>query len=143
MPVTIPTTHRDLLTGTAHGVLSTLLPDGQPHSTVVWVDCDEGTVLINTTLQRQKGRNMQRNPHVTLLVVDPANASRWIEIRGRVVEMTCQRAEEHADMLTRRYSSGRQQRFYGDVFPAELRNQETRVRVRIEPIHIATDAIFK
>ncbi len=143
MSKTIPATHRDLLTGRVHGILSTLLPDGQPHSTVVWVDCDDEHVLINTTLQRQKGRNMQRNPRVSLLVVDPKNASRWIEIRGRVVEMTADGAEAHADTLTRRYSDGRQQHFYGDIYPVEVRGKETRVIVRIEPIHIATDAIFK
>ncbi len=143
MPMTIPASHRDLLTGRAHGVLSTVLPDGQPQSTVVWVDCDHQYVLINTTLQRQKGRNMQRNPRVSLLVVDPEHTSRWIEIRGSVVAMTSDGAEEHADALTQRYSGGRQQHFYGDVFPAELRHKETRVIVKIEPRHFALDAIFR
>ncbi len=142
MSILIPATHRDLFTGTAHGVLSTMLPDGQPHSTVVWVDCDDQFVLLNTTLERQKGRNMQCNPRVSLLVVDPANSSRWIEIRGRVVEMTRNGAEAHADTLTQRYSCGRQRRFYGDIYPVEQRHKETRVIVRIEPTHIARDAIF-
>ncbi len=143
MSTTIPATHRDLLTTPVHGILATMLPDGQPQSTVVWVDWDDRHVLIHTTLDRQKGRNMRRNPRVSLLVVDPAHDNRWIEIRGRVAEITSIGAEAHADALTQRYTGGRKRHFYGDVYPVEQKDKETRVIVRIEPIHIATDAIFK
>jgi hypothetical protein len=76
-------------------------------------------------------------------VVDPKNSGRWIEIRGRVVEMTTAGAEAHADCLTERYSRGRKHRFYGDVHPEERRYQETRVIARIEPVKISLDAVFK
>ena len=143
MSATIPATHRDLFTAPVHGILSTMLPDGQPQSSVVWVDCDDQHVFINTTLERQKGRNMRRNPRVSLLVVDPQHSNRWIEIRGRVADITSNGAQAHADALTRRYSGGHKQHFYGDVYPVEQKHQETRVIVRIEPIHITVDAIFK
>ncbi len=143
MLATIPTTHLDLLTTRVHGVLSTMLPDGQPQCTVVWVDWDDRHVLVNATLERQKGRNMQRNPRVSLLVVDPEQTGRWIEVRGRVTEMTPTGAEAHADALTQRYTDGHKSHFYGDVYPVEQTTQETRVLGRIEPVHVATDAIFK
>ena len=143
MCVSIPASHRDLLVTPVHGVLSTLMPDGQPQSSLVWVDYDGRHVLINTTLQRQKGRNMLADPRVTVLVVDPKNAGRWVEVRGRVVEMTTDGAEAHADCLTERYSRGRKQRFYGDVYPVSQKRRETRVIVRIEPLKVALDAVFK
>jgi PPOX class probable F420-dependent enzyme len=87
MAVPIPDTHRNLLVEPIHGVLSTMMPGGQPQSSIVWVDYDGTYVLINTTLARQKGRNMLANPKVALLVIDPRDGSRWIEVRGKVVEI--------------------------------------------------------
>jgi PPOX class probable F420-dependent enzyme len=139
--VTIPDSHRDLLTGTAHGVLATMMPDGQPQCSVVWVDYDGAYVLINTTLERQKGRNMRGNPNVAVLVVDPRDASRWIEVQGRVIELRRAGAEAHADALTHRYTGKR--RFYGDIYPVEQREQETRVMALIESLKVSLDAIFK
>ena len=140
MAVPIPESHRDLLTGPIHGILTTMMPDGQPQSSIVWVDYDGAHVLINTTLERQKGRNMLANPKVTLLVIDPDNSSRWIEVRGRVVEITGSCAEAHADKLTQLYTGKRH--FYGDIYPAEHKQQETRVIVKIEPLNVSLDAIF-
>jgi PPOX class probable F420-dependent enzyme len=141
MAIPIPESHRDLLVGSIHGVLSTVMPDGQPQSSLVWVDYDGANVLVNTTLERQKGRNMRGNPKVTLLVIDPQNSSRWIEVRGNVVEITREGAELHADTLTRRYTG--MQHFYGDIYPPEQRRRETRVIVKIEPDKVVLDAIFK
>ena len=141
MAATIPDSHCDLLLRAVHGVLTTLMPDGQPQSSIVWVDYDGRHLLINTTLERQKGRNMRRNPKVTLLVIDPHNSSRWIEVRGRVVEISQQRAETHADQLTRRYTG--KQHFYGDIYPIVQKQKETRVIVKIEPLKVSLDAIFK
>lgn len=53
------------------------MPDGMPQSSIVWTDYDGEYLLINTTLESQKGRNMQSNPKVTLLVIDPNNSTRW------------------------------------------------------------------
>jgi PPOX class probable F420-dependent enzyme len=139
--VTIPQSHCDLLTGPVHGVVVTMMPDGQPQCCVVWVDYDCACVLINTTLERRKGRNMRANPRVSLLVVDPRDTSRWIEVRGRVVELRREGAEEHADALTRRYTGKRH--FYGDIYAVEQRQKETRVIARIEPRKVSLDAIFR
>lgn len=142
MNVTIPPSHCDLFRDPVHGVLTTLMPDGQPQSSIVWVDYDGEYVLINTTLERQKGRNMRSNRQVTVLVIDPENSGRWIEIRGCVHEITTDGAEPHADALTRRYTGNRKQHFYGDIYPVEQRQKETRVMVKIEPLKISLDAIF-
>jgi len=141
MAVPIPDTHRDLLAEPIYGVLSTMLPDGQPQSSIVWTDYDGAYVLINTTLERQKGRNMCANPKVALLVIDPQNVSRWIEVRGKVVEICQEGAEAHADRLTQLYTG--KKRFYGDIYPVEQKQKETRVIVKIEPLKISLDAIFK
>lgn len=140
-PVTIPGSHRELLTGAIHGVLATMLPDGQPQCSVVWVDYDGTHVRLNTTLERQKGRNMRANPQVSLLVIDPRDGSRWIEVRGRVIELRRAGAEAHADTLTRRYTG--KQHFYGDIYPVEQRQREARVIVLIEPLKVSLDAIFR
>jgi PPOX class probable F420-dependent enzyme len=141
MVIPIPDTHLDLLVDPIHGVLSTMMPDGQPQSSIVWADYDGTYVLINTTLERQKGRNMRANPKVALLVIDPKDVSRWIEVRGNVVEIQCEGAEAHADKLTRLYTG--KQRFYGDIYPVEQKQKETRVLVKIQPIKVSLDAIFK
>jgi len=141
MAVIIPDSHRDLLQGPVHAVLTTVTPDGTLQSSLIWIDYDGCHLLVNTTLERQKGRNMQRNPKVALLIVDPMNTSRWLEVRGSVTHITTDNAETHADILTRRYTS--KQHFYGDIYPVEQKQKETRVIVKIEPVKISLDAIFK
>ena len=141
LPVPVPDSHRDLLVRPIHGILSTMMPDGQPQSSMVWVDYDGTHVLINTALGRQKCRNMQANSKVTLLVVDPEKTDRWIEVRGRVAEITTEGAIPHADKLAQRYMG--KQHFYGGVYEAEWRHYETRVIVKIEPVRVSRDAIFK
>jgi PPOX class probable F420-dependent enzyme len=141
MTVPIPDTHRDLLVEPVHGVLSTMMPDGQPQSSLVWVDYDGTYLLINTTLERQKGQNMLANPKVALLVIDPKDGSRWIEVRGNMVEIQREGAEAHADKLTQQYTG--KQRFYGDIYPIEQKQKETRVIVKIEPTKVSLDAIFR
>lgn len=142
MRVTIPETHLDLLQTPVHGVLTTIMPDGGPQSSIIWVDYDGECVLINTTLERQKGRNLRANPKVTILVIDPNDSSRWVEVRGQVREITAEGAEAHADKLTQRYCPNKQH-FYGDIYPVEQKEKETRVIVKILPIKICLDAIFK
>ena len=76
-----------------------------------------------------------------LLVIDPQDGSRWIEVRGKVVEIQRAGAEAHTDTLTQRYTG--KQRFYGDIYPVEQKQKETRVIVKIEPVKVSLDAIFK
>ena len=138
----IPNTHLDLLQTPVHGVLTTVMPDGVPQSSIIWVDYDGESILINTTLERQKGRNMIANPKVTILVIDPIDSSRWIEVRGQVKGITQERAEEHADKLTQQYCHDKQH-FYGDIYPVEQRCKESRVIVKVQPIKVCLDAVFK
>jgi PPOX class probable F420-dependent enzyme len=134
----IPESHLDLLTRPVHGVLTTMMADGQPQSSLVWVDFDGEAALVNTTLERQKGRNMLRDDRVSLLVVDPANTARFIQIRGRA-ELHRAGAEAHLDALTRKYTD--HPCYYGHVFPVEQRGRETRVIVCIRPVRVTLDAI--
>jgi PPOX class probable F420-dependent enzyme len=138
-PVTVPASHLDLLTRPICGVLTTMGPDGQPESSLVWVDVDgEGLARVNTTLERRKGRNLVANPKVSLLVVDPDNTGRFMQIRGDV-ELVAEGALEHLDTLTRRYTS--HPGYYGHVYPAEQAGRETRVICRIHARRIQLDAI--
>jgi PPOX class probable F420-dependent enzyme len=136
--VPIPDSHLDLLTRPVHGVLSTMGPDGQPQSSVVWVDVEDHVAVVNTTLERQKGRNMLANPKVNLLVVDPDNTSRYIQIQGDA-ELTTDGALDHLDAITRKYTS--YPAFYGYIYPVEQRARETRVVCRVHARRITLDAI--
>ena len=137
-PLPVPASHLDLLTRPVCGVFSTLGHDGQPQSTMVWVDLDSGCVLVNTTLERQKGRNLLSNRKVSLLVVDPGNTSRFIQIRGDS-ELVTDDAHEHLDALTRKYTS--HPAYYGHIYPEAQRLRETRVICRIHPRRVTLDAI--
>ncbi|MGD9093159.1 MAG: PPOX class F420-dependent oxidoreductase [Anaerolineales bacterium] len=139
---TIPESHLDLILEPIDGVLTTLMPDGQPQMSIVWADYDGQYVLINTTLERQKGKNMVANPRVNVLIIDPSNGARFLEVRGEVTEITQECAVAHADKQTQAYSNGAQKRFYGDIYPEEQQVKETRVIVKIYPKKITTDAIF-
>ncbi len=136
----MPESHLDLVARPLHGVLTTMMPDGQPQSSLVWLDYAGQYLRVNTTRQRQKGKNMQANPKVNLLIIDPGNTSRWIEVRG-VVEITEEYALEHLDELTCQYT--RHEHYYGGIFPMERQAQETRIICQIRPKKITLDAIHK
>lgn len=134
----IPASHLDLLERAICGVLTTMGPDGQPESSLVWVDHDGECARVNTTLERRKGRNLLANPKVSLLVVDPDNTSRFIQVRGDA-ELLVDGALEHLDQLTRAYT--RHPCFYGHVYPVERAAHETRVICRIRARRVTLDAI--
>jgi PPOX class probable F420-dependent enzyme len=136
----IPASHLDLLTRPICGVLTTIGGDGQPQSSLVWVDVDTdgGCAQVNTTLQRQKGRNLLANPKVSLLVVDPDNTSRYIQIRGDA-ELVTADALDDLDAVTRKYTP--YPAFYGYVYPVAQRSRETRVICRIHARRVTLDAI--
>lgn len=138
MNTLIPADHMDLLTRPVHGVLTTILPDGQPQSSLVWCDFDGEFVRVNTSRERQKGKNMQTNPKVSLLIVDPENTGRFLQIRGEA-ELVEDGALEHLDAITRKYTSHPQ--YYGYVFPLEKKEHETRVICRIHAKKVTLDAI--
>jgi PPOX class probable F420-dependent enzyme len=138
--IAVPESHLDLLTRAVHGVLTTMMPDGRPACSLVWCDFDGECACINTTRERRKGRNMAANPKVSLLVVDPDDTSRYIEIRGEVELVECG-AVDHRDRVTRKYTS--HPHYYGYVYPLEQQARETRIICRIHATKITLDAIHR
>lgn len=138
MVLKIPASHKDLVEEPVHAVLTTMMPDGQPQSSLVWCDYDGMYVRVNTTCERQKGRNMQANPKVSLLVIDLHDSGRWLEVRGEV-EITEEGALEHLDEITRQYTDN--PCYYGHIFPEEQSEKETRIICKIKPTKVNIDAI--
>jgi PPOX class probable F420-dependent enzyme len=128
-PLVVPASHRDLLTRPICGVLTTIGPDGHPHSSLVWVDVDAtGCARFNTTLERQQARNLRRDPRASLLVVDPEDTGRFLQVRGDV-QLFTNGAVAHLHALARRYGT--------TLETAD----ETRVIGRIRARRITLDAI--
>jgi PPOX class probable F420-dependent enzyme len=118
-----------LLTEPVSCQISTLMPNGEPQITQVWVDSDGEHILVNTAEGRQKSRNVRRDPRVAVQVIDPGNAWRLATIRGRVVEVTPEGADQHIDRLAKKYLGV-------DSYP--FRNpDETRLTMKIVPEHIS------
>lgn len=128
MSVTIPESHSDLLDRPILFSLATLQPNGQPQVTPVWADVVDGMVRVNTAAGRQKHTNLLARPQATILVVDPDNGQRFIEIRGKVVDSTETGADGVIDTLANKYLGV-------DTYP--YRNPaETRVTFLIEPTRV-------
>lgn len=123
----IPTAYLDLFTKKAFGHLATLMPDGSPQVTPVWIDYDGRHVVINTAAGRQKDRNLQRDGRVAISIADPDNAYRYLEVRGHVVERTTQNADAHVDAMAKKYL-GKEKYPFGQ--PGEVR-----VIFKIRPEH--------
>lgn len=100
---TIPKEFLDLFEKRAFAHLATIMPDGTPQVTPVWVDYDGEFILVNSARGRQKDRNMVRNPAVALSIQDPDDPYRYVQVRGRVVEITTQGADAHIDKMMKKY----------------------------------------
>ena len=115
---------KELALGPNFGTIATLQPDGSPASHVMWVDCDEEHVLLNTEAGRAKLRNIERDPRVSVLVWDAANPLHYVEVRGRVVEtIVGTEARAHNDKLSFKYE--------GKAYDSEIETE--RVIVKIAP----------
>ncbi len=125
---TIPDNYRDLFTKKSFAHLATLGRDGRPQVTPVWLDLDGGQIRINTARGRVKDRNLKRDPRVALSIQDPDNPYRYVQVRGRVTEMTESGADQHIDALAKKYIGQ-------DRYPWK-RPGEVRVIVKIEPEHV-------
>jgi PPOX class probable F420-dependent enzyme len=125
MPATISLGFQKLLQEPVFCQLATLMPDGSPQVTQVWVDTDGEHILINTAQGRQKEQNVQRDPRVAVNVVDPANAWRVGMVRGRVVEVTTASADQLIDQLAKKYLDK-------EIYPFR-RPEEVRVTLKILP----------
>ncbi len=123
----IPEEYHDLFTESAHAVLATVLPDGTPHPTVVWIDMDrDGYVLVNTQRGRQKVRNVERVPRVGITVIDPDDPYRYVTVLGEVDAFVEEGAREHIGELGLRYKGVEN---FEDRFPED----PARVILRIRP----------
>ena len=122
----IPNDFQDLFEKRTFAHLSTLLPDGSPHSTPVWIDYDAEVdrVRINTERGRQKERNVRDDPRVAISMTDPDDPYRMLSVTGTVEEVTTDGAREHIDALARRYMGV-------DEYPSPIETE--RVILSIEP----------
>jgi PPOX class probable F420-dependent enzyme len=82
----------------------TLMPDGQPQALLTWIDTDGENLLVNTEPQRQRSKNVRRDPRVTVLLHSSQDPWDWAEVRGEVVDtIGGQQARDHIDELSRKY----------------------------------------
>jgi PPOX class probable F420-dependent enzyme len=114
------------------GTVTTLRPDGSPHSTIVWVDTDTDEVLFNTAAGRAKEKHLRQDPRVSVLVVDPQNPMRWVGVSG-TAELTTEGADEQIDKLAKKYLGK-------DEYPWRSPDEQ-RVKVRIRPEHVETTGL--
>ncbi len=108
----IPEDTLDLFEKPALAHLATVMPDGTPHLTPVWVDYDGTHILINTVRGRRKERNMRQRPQVGLTIVDPTNPWHWLSIRGRIGAVTEEGADEHLKKLAKKYTGNDDTSFF-------------------------------
>jgi len=125
---TIPDSHKDLLERPVVVSLATKFPGGPVQVQPVWCGFDGSCITINTAIGRTKDKNMRANRDVTVLAVDPDNVFRWLEVRGKVAEITTKGADTNIDDLSEQYLGTR---------PYPMHDPEvTRVIFRIEPTRV-------
>jgi PPOX class probable F420-dependent enzyme len=120
-----------LAKGPNYATVVTLMPDGQPQALLTWIDTDGDNILVNTEPQRQRSKNIRRDPRVTVLILSDDDHWDWSEIRGRVVEsIDGQRARDHIDELARKY--------LGKDYPAETIGPQGRIIFVVRPDKVNT-----
>ena len=126
----IPETLQDLLTDEkkAYLYLATTMTDGSPQVTPIWFNTDGEYILINSAAGRIKDRNMRARPLVALCITDPSDPYRYIQIRGKVVEVTTEGADHHIDVLAFKYTGK-------EKYP-NRKSDEQRVTYKILPTKI-------
>ena len=125
-----PEAFQDLLWKKAFAHLATVMADGSPQVTPVWVDFDGTYVRVNSAKGRVKDKNMRRTPRVALAIQDPDNPYRYLAIRGRVEEVTEVGADAHIDSLSKKYLEK-------DKYPHQ-RESEVRVIYKIRPERVSS-----
>ena len=130
MAETIPNKWHDLFEKKVFANLATVMPSGAPQVTPVWIDFDGEHLLVNTAEGRQKDKNLQREPRVSLSLVDPENPYRYLEVRGSVAERTNAGADEHINKMAKKYLGQ-------DVYPGRQPG-EVRVLYKIKPEHFSS-----
>ncbi|WP_224269915.1 PPOX class F420-dependent oxidoreductase [Haloprofundus salinisoli] len=127
----IPKSHVDILEKESFAHIATVLPDGTPQVTPVWVDHDDReAVLINTARDRRKEKNIRKNADVGVSVLDPDDPYRYISVRGEAT-LTEEGAVDHIDKLAKKYMDV-------DEYPHHGDESGPRVIVRIPADHVVT-----
>ena len=115
-----------------YGVVTTVREDGSPQSSVVWVGIRDGYPAFNTAYGRAKPANMERDPRISMLILDPSDGYRWVLVEGRA-RLTTEGADQHIDSLAKKYLDA-------DTYPFR-KEDEQRVTVLIEPTRIEAHGI--
>jgi PPOX class probable F420-dependent enzyme len=98
---------KELAQGRNFALVSTAMPDGSIQTTPLWVDADDEHLLLNTEVHRQRYKNLQKDPHVTVTIVEDGNWYSYVEVRGHLDgEVLGAEARAHIDELSRRYLGG-------------------------------------
>ena len=102
----IPESHLDLIgdKSTAYAYLATIMQDGTPQLTPVWFNTDGEYILINSAKGRVKDKNMRSRPQVALVIHDPKNPFRYIQVRGKIAEIGGEGARQHINNLALKYT---------------------------------------
>jgi PPOX class probable F420-dependent enzyme len=124
VPVTLPADLLDLLRRPSLCFVATVMPDGSPQLTQTWVSTDGEHIVVNTPDHSQKARNVARDPHVAVNVVDPDNSRRYFAVRGRVIATTTEGGAENIDEISHKY--------LGRPYPNFSGRPETRLIMTIE-----------
>ncbi len=120
--------YSEIINKKAFAHLSTIEPNGFPHTTPVWFSMEDNNFLVNTAIGRRKDRNMKKNPEVALSIQDPENPYSYVGIQGTVIERTEDGADDHIDTLAKKYLNA-------DTYPYRSPS-EVRVIYKIKPITI-------
>ncbi|WP_075735788.1 PPOX class F420-dependent oxidoreductase [Streptomyces acidiscabies] len=123
MTIFFDDTVRALLDGKNFASVATLGPDGAPHNSVVWMKREGDTVLLTSLDNRQKVRNLRRDPRVSLTVFDLANPYASVEIRGRAEILPDPEKRLPHDLAHR----------YLGIDPPGEKDDEVRVIIRVVP----------
>ncbi len=134
MSVSIPDTHIDLVAAPLVISLATVMPDGQPQTTLIWFEFDGEKVRFTTSRGTQKEKNILLDPRVSLLVRDPENPYRYLEIRGTVASMNEAGALDQLNRLAQRYTG--HPTYYGHVVPAEDEGKTVHLLCQVKPTRV-------
>lgn len=130
MATEIPTLARELIDGKNFAHIATLMADGSPQNTPVWVEIDGDNIVFNTAEGRVKPRNLRRDPRVAISVTDAVNPYRAAFIRGRVTNITPEGGDASIDRLAKKYMDA-------DSYPFRQPG-EVRLVITVEPDHVST-----
>ncbi len=128
MSATIDSRAEKLLKAKNFCHVATLRADGTVHGVPVWVDVQDGRPVVNSAEGRSWVRNLERDPRVTLTVLNFENPYEYLEVRGRVAERTHDGADEHIDSLAKKYMDA-------DEYPLRQPGEQ-RVIIRVQPEYV-------